>query len=73
MVAPDLEHIADIFVAPAALTSDHFATIWDHDEADFDPTAELGRYVTVMAAGDIPNGLSHTGFVAVPPVALASN
>jgi uncharacterized protein YcbK (DUF882 family) len=73
MVAPDLEHIAEIFVAPAALTSDHFATIWDHDEADFDPTAEMGRYVTVMAAGDIPDALSHTGFVTTGPVVLASN
>jgi hypothetical protein len=73
MVAPDLEHIAEVFTAPAAITSDHFAIIWDHDEADFDPTAEMGRYVTVMGVGDFPTGLPHTRFVAARPVALASN
>ncbi|WP_354059214.1 DUF882 domain-containing protein [Devosia sp. 2618] len=73
LIAPDLEHIADVFTAPAALTSDHFAVIWDHDEADFDPTAEMGRYVTTLAVGDFPQGLSHTGFVTAAPVALAVN
>lgn len=73
MIAPDLEHIAEVFTAPAAITSDHFAIIWDHDEADFDPTAEMGRYVTVMGVGDFPTGLPHTRFVAARPVALASN
>ncbi|MCY1543427.1 hypothetical protein D9M68_792450 [compost metagenome] len=73
LIAPDLEHVADVFTAPAALSSDHFANIWDHDEADFDPTAEMGRYVTVMAVGDFPAGLSHTGFVAAAPVALSTN
>jgi uncharacterized protein YcbK (DUF882 family) len=70
MVAPDLEHITDVFIAPAAVTSDHFAVIWDHDEADFDPTAEMGRYVTVMAAGDVPTDLSHTRFTQ--PAAAAN-
>jgi len=73
LIAPDFEHVADIFMTPAALTSDHFATIWDHDEADFDPTAEMGRYVPVMAVGDFPAGLPHAKFSAVQPVALAVN
>lgn len=73
LIAPDLEHVADVFTTPAALSSDHFAVIWDHDEADFDPTAEMGRYVTVMGVGDFPAGLSHTGFVATAPVALSTN
>ncbi len=73
LIAPDLEHVAEIFTATESLTSGRFATIWDHDEADFDPTAEMGRYVTVMAAGDFPTGLSHTRFVTAPPIALASN
>ncbi|WP_332688137.1 DUF882 domain-containing protein [Devosia sp.] len=73
MIAPDLEHIAEVFIAPAPITSDHFAMIWDHDEADFDPTAEMGRYVTVMGVGDFPTGLPHTRFVAARPLALASN
>ncbi|QDZ11471.1 DUF882 domain-containing protein [Devosia ginsengisoli] len=73
LIAPDLEHIAEVFITPAAMTSSHFAVIWDHDEADFDPTAEMGRYVTVMGVGDFPTGLSHTRFVTARPVALASN
>jgi uncharacterized protein YcbK (DUF882 family) len=73
LIAPDLEHIAEVFTAPAALTSEHFAVIWDHDEADFSPTTEMGRYVTVMGVGDFPQGLSHTRFVSAAPIALASN
>ncbi len=73
LIAPDLEHVAEVFMAPAVMTSSHFAVIWDHDEADFDPTAEMGRYVTTMGVGDFPSGLPHTGFVAAGPVALASN
>jgi uncharacterized protein YcbK (DUF882 family) len=73
LIAPDLEHVAEVFTAPAVMTSSHFAVIWDHDEADFDPTAELGRFVTVMGVGDFPAGLSHTRFVSALPIALASN
>ncbi|MHA6690711.1 DUF882 domain-containing protein [Devosia sp. A449] len=73
LIAPDLEHVADVFTDPANLSSAHFANIWDHDEADFDPTAEMGRYVTVMGVGDFPASLSHTSFVTTAPVALASN
>ncbi|PXA98848.1 hypothetical protein DMC47_06555 [Nostoc sp. 3335mG] len=52
LVAPDFEHVADIFAAPASLTSNHFAVIFDRDEADFDPTPEMGRFVIVMGAGE---------------------
>ncbi|MCW5721869.1 MAG: DUF882 domain-containing protein [Devosia sp.] len=62
LVAPDLEHVADIFMAPASLTSNHFAVIFDHDEADFDPTPEMGRFVTVMGVGDIAAPMNHKGF-----------
>jgi hypothetical protein len=73
LIAPDLEHVAEVFMAPAVMTSSHFAVIWDHDEADFDPTAEMGSYVTTMGVGDFPTGLPHTRFVAAQPVALASS
>lgn len=73
LIAPDLEHIAEVFTAPAAMTSDHFAVIWDQDEADFDPTTEMGRYVTVMGVGDFPEGLPHTRFVTATPIAIAAN
>ena len=73
LVAPDLEHVADVFITPTALSSDHFAQIWDHDEADFSPTTELGSLVPVLRVGDFPEGLSHTRFVGAQPVAQASN
>lgn len=52
LVAPDFEHVADVFAAPASLSSNHFAVIFDRDEADFDPTPEMGSYVIVMGAGE---------------------
>jgi len=52
LVAPDFEHVADVFAAPASLSSNHFAVIFDRDEADFDPTPEMGRHVIVMGVGD---------------------
>jgi uncharacterized protein YcbK (DUF882 family) len=73
LIAPDLEHVVEVFMAPAVMTSSHFAIVWDHDEADFDPTAEMGSYVTVMSVGDFSQGLPHNRFVAAKPVALASN
>lgn len=73
LVAPDLEHVVDVFLTPIALSSGHFADIWDHDEADFSPTTEMGRYVTVMRAGDFPEGLSSTRFVSAAPVSVAAN
>jgi hypothetical protein len=73
LIAPDLEHVADVFTTPDALTSDHFAVIWDHDEADFSPATELGSAVPVLRAGDFPEGLSHTQFVAATPVSAATN
>ena len=66
LIAPDLEHVAEVFATPVVMTSDHFAVITEHDEADFDPATELGRYVTVMGVGDEPATLSHTRFVTAP-------
>lgn len=67
LIAPDLEHVADVFTTPASLTSNHFAVIWEHDEADFNPATELGDAVPVLRAGDFPQGLSHTQFVPTTP------
>lgn len=41
-VAPDLEHAVDILTVPKALTSDHFAVIYDYDEAGLDPAPQMG-------------------------------
>jgi uncharacterized protein YcbK (DUF882 family) len=73
LIAPDLEHIAEVFMTPDAMTSEHFAIIWDHDEADFSPATEMGRYVTTMGVGDFPEGLPHNRFTGVAPIALAAN
>ncbi len=73
LIAPDLEHVVDVFLTPVALTSDHFADIWDHDEADFSPVTEMGRYVTVMGVGDFPQGLPATRFVSAAPISVAAN
>lgn len=62
LVAPDLEHVTDVFMAPASLTSDHFAVIFDHDEADFDPTPEMGHLVTVMGVGNGATPMGHRTF-----------
>lgn len=63
LIAPDLEHVAEVFLAPVALTSDHFAVIFDHDEADFDPSTAMGKFVTKMAVGDFAAIPAHDGFV----------
>ena len=73
LVAPDLEHVADVFVTPTAMSSDHFAQIWDHDEADFSPATEMGRFVPVLRVGDFPEGLSSTAFVGAQPVGQTAN
>jgi uncharacterized protein YcbK (DUF882 family) len=68
LVAPDLDHVADIFTAPAAMNSNHFAVFFDHDEADFDPTPEMGRSVLVKSVGNGGPGLMHTNFPLSPLV-----
>lgn len=73
LIAPDLEHVADVFTTPQAMTSNHFAVIWDHDEADFSPATELGKYVPVLGDEGAQTALSHTSFVPAGPVALATN
>lgn len=72
LIAPDLEHVAEIFTAPSTMSSDHFAVIFNHDEADFDPATEMGKYVATMSVGDFPAVPSHSNFVIVPP-ATATN
>jgi len=73
LIAPDLEHVAEVFLTPVEMTSNHFAVIFDHDEADFDPTTEMGRYVAVMSVGSVPAELSATSFQAAKPLTVAFN
>ncbi|WIY54536.1 DUF882 domain-containing protein [Devosia sp. YIM 151766] len=69
LIAPDLDHVADIFTAPVSLTSSHFAVIFDHDEADFDPTPEMGRYVLVKGVSDAGPGQMRAQF----PISVMTN
>ncbi|MBE7733099.1 DUF882 domain-containing protein [Devosia faecipullorum] len=62
LIAPDLDHVADIFIAPATMNSSHFAVIFDHDEADFDPTPEMGRHVLVKGTGNQGPGQMRSPF-----------
>lgn len=73
LVAPDLEHVADIFIDPAAMSSGRYAVIFDHDEADFDPTPEMGRHVLVKGIGDSTPAPVHNRFTRTAPLVLASN
>ncbi len=73
LVAPDLEHVADIFTDPAAMSSGRYAVIFNHDEADFDPTPEMGRHVLIKGIGDSAPAPVHNRFTRTAPLALASN
>jgi hypothetical protein len=70
-IAPDLEHVAATMVAPAPISSPHFAIIFEHDEADFDPATELGPHVPEMGIGDHPPIFSATQFTKKPLVVAA--
>lgn len=72
LIAPDLEHVAEIFTAPSTMSSDHFAVIFDRDEADFSPATEMGKYVTTMRVGDFPAVPNHNSFVVAPLVTTAN-
>lgn len=62
LVAPDFEHVADVFTVPDTLSSDHFAVIFDRDEADFDPTPEMGRHVLKKGIGGDGPIMAHDKF-----------
>jgi uncharacterized protein YcbK (DUF882 family) len=62
LVAPDLDHVAEILTVPADMESSHFAVIFDHDQADFDPTTEMGSHVMVKGVGDMVPALGADRF-----------
>jgi uncharacterized protein YcbK (DUF882 family) len=66
LVAPDIDHVAETLVEPVLMSSDKFAEIWPHDEADFDPATEMGIVGTPLAfsfAAEL--GLPHQRFTIV--------
>lgn len=71
-VAPDLEHVAAVFVDPAPVTGTRYAVITEHDQADFAPATELGRHTGhVVKAVDASWGLKVDRFVSRAPLVLA--
>jgi len=71
-VAPDLEHITEIFADPAPMSSQRYAVIFEHDEADFNPATEIGRQ-TNKASFDANTawGLDSHRFLPKPPLLVA--
>ncbi len=59
LVAPDLEHVSDSMVAPVAISTAHFAIMFEPDRADFSPETELGP-----RSGQIFFSLGSTGNLA---------
>jgi hypothetical protein len=51
LVAPDFDHVAEIFTQPAEITSATYAVMYEPDEATLDPATELGPYVTRIGFG----------------------
>jgi len=73
LVAPDLEHVADIFVDPSAMSSERYAIMFDHDQTDFSPATELGAYVTRIGFSTATNdGLAVGRFTKSPHLLVAS-
>ena len=44
LVAPDLEHVIEIFTDPQSLSSNRYAILSEPDEADLNPASELGSH-----------------------------
>lgn len=72
LVAPDLEHIIEVFVDSRAVSSARFAVLFEPDEADFDPAVELGTLGTEMGFGPTANvRLSPSAFSFIAPLSVA--
>lgn len=72
LVAPDVDHVDETLVEPVLISSAHFAVLFDHDEADFNPATELGAFTGAMAFGPTPASLSTDRFTRVTPLLVAS-
>jgi len=44
LVAPDLDHVIEIFTDPQSLSSNRYAILSEPDEADLNPASELGSH-----------------------------
>ena len=69
LVAPDLAHVAQIFVTPVPVSADRFAVLGEAQALTLRPTPELGAYVAGLAFSKGAPGLDPTRFVPQPPPA----
>jgi uncharacterized protein YcbK (DUF882 family) len=72
LVAPDLDHVVETMIQPAALDSAAFAVIFEHDVADFDPTPELGQALVPLLGAPEPSALSAGQFTRPRSLEVAS-
>lgn len=71
--APDLDHVAEIFTDPQRMNSERYAVIFDRDQADLSPAAELGRLAGKPTLKSDPAwGLGTENFGPRPPLLVAS-
>ncbi len=62
-IAPDLDHVAQLLVDPAFLSSSRFAIIFNHEKADLSPATELGALAPRLTIdGDPAFGLGRSYF-----------
>lgn len=73
LVAPDLEHITEIFADPRPLSSARYAVLFESDIADFDPATEMGQNTGLNGFKTrVDFGLSTGRFVNRGPLQVAS-
>jgi uncharacterized protein YcbK (DUF882 family) len=73
LVAPDLDHVAEVFSDPIPMTDGRYGVLFEPDEADFNPATELGPLVNkVYFNRDTGQGLSATRFSNIAPLQVAS-
>jgi hypothetical protein len=73
LIAPDLDHVTEIFADPQPMHSNRYAVIFEPDEADFNPATELGPYgrrVGFSLSSDTQ--LSANGFARRAPLLSAA-
>ncbi|HEY8595490.1 MAG TPA: DUF882 domain-containing protein [Devosiaceae bacterium] len=73
LVAPDIDHVQDLFVEPVRLTTADYDALFEPDTADLDPATELGPYGNLIVfEHGATVGLASAHFVVAAPITIAS-
>lgn len=72
LIAPDIEHVDETMVHPVLMSSGHFAVMFEHDEADFNPATQLGVLTPRLGFSVEQQTLSADRFTASAPLLVAS-